>query len=103
MQKAARLAPENWDVQKRLILHLGERGQIVAAISALRAIHDQQPWRADTWRVLGDLWAHVRSSIQPNALTGRRSNWTFTMMTRPGKWRRWRSSWRGDELGYARR
>jgi cytochrome c-type biogenesis protein CcmH/NrfG len=33
---------------------------VVAAISALRAISIEQPWRADTWRLLGDFWAHVR-------------------------------------------
>jgi tetratricopeptide (TPR) repeat protein len=59
LEKAARLAPDDWDIQKRLILHLGERGQIASAIAALRAITIMQPWRADTWKVLGDFWAHV--------------------------------------------
>jgi Flp pilus assembly protein TadD len=60
LEKAARLAPENWSIQKRLIEHLGERAQLIAAISALRAITIQQPWRSDTWGLLGDFWAHVR-------------------------------------------
>jgi Flp pilus assembly protein TadD len=60
LEKAAQLAPENWPVQKRLIEHLGERGQLVAAISILRSITIEQPWRGDTWRLLGDFWAHVR-------------------------------------------
>jgi Flp pilus assembly protein TadD len=60
LEKAAEIAPEDWSIQKRLIEHLGERGQVVAAISALRAISIEQPWRADTWRLLGDFWAHVR-------------------------------------------
>jgi Flp pilus assembly protein TadD len=60
LEKAAHLAPQNWAIQKRLIEHLGERGQVVAAISLLRAITIEQPWRGDTWRLLGDFWAHVR-------------------------------------------
>ncbi len=60
LEKAAQIAPENWSIQKRLIRHLGERGQVVAAISILRAITIQQPWRGETWRLLGDFWSHVR-------------------------------------------
>jgi len=60
LEKAARLAPEDWDIQKRLILHLGEIGQVDHAIVLLRSIITAEPWRGDTWRVLGDFWAHVR-------------------------------------------
>jgi Flp pilus assembly protein TadD len=60
LEKAAQLAPEDWSIQKRLIQHLGERGQIGAAIAALRAITIEEPWRADAWRMLGDFWAHVQ-------------------------------------------
>jgi tetratricopeptide (TPR) repeat protein len=60
LEKAARLAPGDWSIQKRLIEHLGERAQIVAAISLLRTITIDQPWRADAWRLLGDFWVHVR-------------------------------------------
>ncbi len=60
LEKAARIAPEDWSIQKRLIEHLGERSQLIAAISALRAITIEQPWRGDTWALLGDFWAHVR-------------------------------------------
>ena len=59
LKEAAEIAPENWPVQKRYIMHLGERGQVVAAITAARAVANDQPWRADTWRLLGDLWVHV--------------------------------------------
>jgi len=59
LQKAARLAPEDWSIQKRLIQHLGERAQIIDAISILRAVTIEQPWRGDAWRLLGDFWAHV--------------------------------------------
>jgi Flp pilus assembly protein TadD len=59
LEKAARLAPDDWSIQKRLIQHLGERAEITAAISALRAVTIQEPWRADAWRLLGDFWVHV--------------------------------------------
>jgi len=60
LRQAAQLAPEDWSIQRRYIVHLGERGQIDAAITALRVITRDQPWRADTWRLLGDFWLHVR-------------------------------------------
>ena len=60
LQQSAELAPEDWSIQKRYIMHLGERGQVVAAITALRSVANDQPWRADTWRLLGDFWVHVR-------------------------------------------
>ncbi len=60
LEKAARIAPDDWEIQKRLIGHLGETGRILPAIEALRAILIDQPWRADTWRMLGDFWVHVR-------------------------------------------
>jgi len=60
LEKAARLAPDDWSIQKRLIEHLGERAQIIDAISILRGITIEQPWRADAWRLLGDFWVHVR-------------------------------------------
>jgi len=60
LEKAARLAPEDWSIQKRLIDHLGERGETDSAIAALRAIVIAEPWRADAWRVLGDFWVHER-------------------------------------------
>jgi tetratricopeptide (TPR) repeat protein len=60
LERAAQIAPENWAIQKRLAEHLGERGQIVAAISLLRSITIRQPWRGDSWRLLGDFWVHVQ-------------------------------------------
>ena len=58
MEQSSALAPDDWSIQKRFIEHLGERGQVVAAISALREITADQPWRADAWQALGDFWAH---------------------------------------------
>ncbi len=60
LEKAAELAPQNWDIQKRYIMHLAERGQNMAAMTLLRKVADDQWWRADTWRLLGDFWARLR-------------------------------------------
>lgn len=60
LQKAAELAPQDWAIQKRYIMHLAERGQNVAAMTALRAIAANQPWRADAWKILGDFWTRLR-------------------------------------------
>jgi Flp pilus assembly protein TadD len=60
LEKAAEIAPEDWDIQKRYITHLGELGQLVKQLEALRAITTREPWRADAWEMLGDAWAHVR-------------------------------------------
>jgi protein O-mannosyl-transferase len=59
LQQAAHLAPEDWDIQKRFIEHAAERGQVGPAIDALRSIVQTEGWRADAWKLLGDLWARV--------------------------------------------
>ena len=55
LREAAALAPKNWDIQKRYIGHLAERGEIPRAISELRELAARQPFRAESWRMLGDL------------------------------------------------
>jgi Flp pilus assembly protein TadD len=60
LEKSAEMAPDDWSIQKRFIGHLDERGQVVAAISALREITADQPWRAEAWQDLGDYWAQVQ-------------------------------------------
>jgi len=60
LRKAAELAPGNWPIQKRYIMHLAELGHNVDAMTALRAIASDEPWRADTWKLLGDFWARLR-------------------------------------------
>jgi Flp pilus assembly protein TadD len=60
LRKAAELAPENWPIQKRYILHLAELGHNANAMEALRTIANDQPWRADAWKLLGDFWTRLR-------------------------------------------
>jgi Flp pilus assembly protein TadD len=60
LRKAAQLAPNDWSIQKRYIMHLAERGQNLAAMTALRAVVSEDPWRADAWRLLGDFWTRLR-------------------------------------------
>jgi Flp pilus assembly protein TadD len=60
LENSALLAPRDWPIRKRLILHYAERGQNVAAMTSLRAIVADQPWRADAWKLLGDFWLRLR-------------------------------------------
>jgi Flp pilus assembly protein TadD len=60
LRKAAELAPEDWSIQKRYIMHLAELGRNVDAMTRLRDIAAAQPWRADTWKLLGDFWTRLR-------------------------------------------
>jgi Flp pilus assembly protein TadD len=60
LAKAAEMAPEDWSIQRRYIMHLAERGEYKAAITALRAVVSDDPWRADAWKLLGDLWVDER-------------------------------------------
>lgn len=61
LRDAAQLAPRNWAIQKRCIAHLAERGggDRVRAIAQLRELVQREPWRADSWRMLGDLWMNA--------------------------------------------
>ena len=58
LREAALLAPKNWSIQKRYIAHLAERGKsdTLRAIGELRDLVAREPWRAESWRLLGDLW-----------------------------------------------
>jgi Flp pilus assembly protein TadD len=55
LQKAAKFEPENWAFQKRYITHLAERGELLRAIHELRGLVEQQPYRSESWELLGDL------------------------------------------------
>ncbi|MEA3189188.1 MAG: protein O-mannosyl-transferase [Chthoniobacter sp.] len=57
LRQAAELAPGNWSIQKRYIGHLDERGDHKEAIVALKNVVEAQPWRGESWRMLGDLWS----------------------------------------------
>ena len=80
LRKAAEIAPENWQVQKRYVLHLAERGEMVAAITTLRDLVAEQPWRGESWRILGDFWTHVRQFDSAGAPTREPPRWMCTTM-----------------------
>jgi len=44
-----------WAAEKRYISHLDERGEKVAAIIELRNVLYREPYRAESWKMLGDL------------------------------------------------
>ncbi len=55
LSKAAGLEPDNWDIQSTYIMELAHEGKMPDAIKALRGVLDKQPWRAESWKLLGDL------------------------------------------------
>ncbi len=55
LQEAAALEPKNWAIRKRCILHLDELGRTTEAIAELRRVLDDQPYRAESWRLMGEL------------------------------------------------
>ena len=54
-KNAADLSPLNWPHRKRYITTLAESGRMIEATRELRAFLDQQPYRADSWLLLGNL------------------------------------------------
>lgn len=59
LREAARLAPKNWEIQKRYITDLDERGETAEAVRELRALLERQPFRADSWEMLGKLLVKI--------------------------------------------
>lgn len=59
LDASAELAPEDWDIQQRYILHMAERGQNAAAMTELKQIVANEPWRAEPWKLLGDFWTRL--------------------------------------------
>lgn len=56
LREAAQIPPARWAAWQRYLVHLAERGELPRAIHELRELVRRQPWRAASWRMLGDLW-----------------------------------------------
>jgi tetratricopeptide (TPR) repeat protein len=59
LKKAAELAPDDWSIQKRYIMHMIERGDVSKSMTTLIAMVQDKPWRADGWRLLGENWVRL--------------------------------------------
>jgi Flp pilus assembly protein TadD len=59
LQKAAEFSPTNWPVRRRFITALAETGSVPGAIAELRGLLEQQPYRAESWHLLGDLLLRI--------------------------------------------
>lgn len=53
LREAAAVNPRFWPVRKRYIASLIDRGEIGAALKELHAVLADQPFRAETWEMLG--------------------------------------------------
>ena len=58
-----------WAAEKRYISHLDERGDKIAAIIELRNVLDREPFRAESWRMLGDLLENNRPDLAKQAFS----------------------------------
>jgi tetratricopeptide (TPR) repeat protein len=56
LYKATTLEPDNWDIQRAYITTLADSGKINEAAVALKAVVLKQPWRAESWKLIGDLF-----------------------------------------------
>ena len=64
LRQAVGLAPRNWPLRKRHLEHLDEAGRTSEAARELGEFLQAQPFRADSWRLLGALLEKLR---QPEA------------------------------------
>lgn len=53
--QAARMAPDNWAIHRRLVLWLRHRGAHTAALNELAAFLRRSPFRAESWQLLAAL------------------------------------------------
>ncbi len=53
LEEAARLG--SWAAEKQYISHLAERGDKMSAIKELQRVLEREPFRAETWKMLGKL------------------------------------------------
>lgn len=60
LEEASAAAPRLWPVQKRYFLTLADRQTPEAAVEKLRAFLSVQPFRADSWKTLGELLSRTR-------------------------------------------
>jgi cytochrome c-type biogenesis protein CcmH/NrfG len=55
LRQAAEIAPARWPIRKRHLEHLAERGAAAAARRELALFVGTQPFRAESWKLLGEL------------------------------------------------
>lgn len=55
LRDAAELAPKSWPARKRYVSALTAQGKLVEALRSLHEFLTRQSFRADSWRMLGDL------------------------------------------------
>jgi Flp pilus assembly protein TadD len=78
LREAAELAPKSWPPRKRYIAAMEEQGKIADAVQELREFLEQQPFRAESWRMLGTLLERLRDHKHAAAAFGeaaRRDIW----------------------------
>lgn len=65
MRLASRTGPSNWPIEKRYIRLLAENGALGAAVAETKATLKNEWYRAETWELLGELFA--RAGVEKDA------------------------------------
>ncbi len=60
---AVDLAPRSWSIRKRYLMALDQTGRRKIALRELGALLDREPFRADSWRLMGEL---LKKEEQPD-------------------------------------
>lgn len=60
MKAAAAVAPLNWPFRKRYLTALIQTGKLEVAERELRAFLTEQPFRSDSWKMLGEMLSQMR-------------------------------------------
>jgi len=63
LRKAVALAPENWEMRKRYIEYLHERGGPAEALRELHGFVERHPFRAESWRLLGGFLEELHQPV----------------------------------------
>jgi len=63
MRLASRTGPPNWEIEKRYVRLLAESGMVPAAIAELQATLKSEPYRAESWQLLGELYERTGSKV----------------------------------------
>jgi predicted negative regulator of RcsB-dependent stress response len=65
MRLASRTGPSNWPIERRYIRLLAENGALGAAVGETKTTLKSESYRAETWELLGELFA--RAGMQKDA------------------------------------
>ena len=70
LRQAVALQPRNWPIRKRHLAHLDQTGRTAEAARELRDFLKEQPFRAESWAMLGDFLEKLGQTDAANVARG---------------------------------